>query len=195
MISRTRATVSSVLEVDGLPGHGSSSKDRCQLLKREYHSNVFDRLRQDSPKAACSISYVPTQVFPRRKQKSMHTCCCTLPLQCQIRRTLKVDVHWKASTERMRGDKDLQFCTYTCTDLTHVPLCCHFTTYYSFPGKKSVPELNDQPTYIYIYIFDERKEHAQKSTGMCVRSNRNCLTSTKTCLKSDRNMWQGSTIT
>jgi hypothetical protein len=55
MISGTRATVSSVWEVEGLPGWGSSSKDRRPLLKREYHSNVFDRLRQDSPKAACSI--------------------------------------------------------------------------------------------------------------------------------------------
>jgi len=77
MISRTRATVSSVWEVEGLPGRGSSSKDRRPLLKREYHSNAFDRLRQDSPKAACSISYVSAPVFPRRKQKSVHTRCCT----------------------------------------------------------------------------------------------------------------------
>jgi len=76
MISRTRATVSSVWEVDSLPGWGSSSKDRHPLLKREYHSNVFDRLRQDSPKATCSISYV-SALFPGRKQKSMHTHCCT----------------------------------------------------------------------------------------------------------------------
>ena len=47
----------------------------------------------------------------------------------------------------MRGDTDFWFCTYTCTELTYVPLCCHFATYYSFPGKKSVLELNDQPTY------------------------------------------------
>ena len=43
---------------------GSSSKDRRLLLKREYHSNVFDRLRQDSLKAACSISYVQHQFSP-----------------------------------------------------------------------------------------------------------------------------------
>ena len=48
MISRTRATVSSVWEVDGQNGRGSSSKDRRPLLKREYQSNVFDRPRQDS---------------------------------------------------------------------------------------------------------------------------------------------------
>ena len=77
MISPTRATVSSVWELESLPGRGSSSKDRHPLLKREYHSNVFDRLRQDSPNAACSISYVSTPVFPRRKQQSMHTRCCT----------------------------------------------------------------------------------------------------------------------
>ena len=77
IISRTCATVSSVWEVEGLPGWGSSSKDQCLLLKWEYHSNVFDRLRQDSPKAACSISYVSAPVFPRQKQKSLHTRCCT----------------------------------------------------------------------------------------------------------------------
>jgi len=76
-ISRTCATVSSVWEVEGLPGRGSSSKDLRPLLQREYHSNVFDRLRQDSPKAACSISYISAPVFTRRKQKSMHTRCCT----------------------------------------------------------------------------------------------------------------------
>jgi len=47
----------------------------------------------------------------------------------------------------MWGDTDLRFCTYTCIELPHVPLYCHFATYYSFPGKKSVLELNDQPTY------------------------------------------------
>ena len=52
-------------------------KDRRPLLKLEYHLNIFDRLMQDSPKAACSISYVSAPVFPRRKQKSMHTRCCT----------------------------------------------------------------------------------------------------------------------
>jgi len=75
MISRTRATVSLVWEVDGLPGWGSSSQDRRPFFKRKYHSNVFDRLRQDSQKAACSISYISAPVFPRRKQKLMHTCC------------------------------------------------------------------------------------------------------------------------
>jgi len=49
-----------------------------------------------------------------------------------------VDGHPRASTEQMWGDTDLQFCTYTCTELPRVPLCCHFTTYYSFPEKKSV---------------------------------------------------------
>jgi hypothetical protein len=62
-----------------------------------------------------------------------------------------VDVHPRASTERMWGDTDLRFCTYTCTELPHVPLCCHFATYYNFPEKNSVPELNDQPTYSFIW--------------------------------------------
>ena len=77
MISHTRATVSSVREVDGLPGRESSSKDWRPLLKWEYHSNVFDQLRQDSPKAAYSISYVSAPVFPRQKQKLMCTHCRT----------------------------------------------------------------------------------------------------------------------
>ena len=77
MISRTHATVSSVWEVEGLHGRVSSSKDRCPLLKWEYHSDVFDRHRQGSPKAACIILYVSTPVFPRRKQKLMHTRCFT----------------------------------------------------------------------------------------------------------------------
>jgi hypothetical protein len=77
MISRTHATVPSVWEVDCLPGRRSSSKNRRPLLKREYHSIVFDRLRQDSLNAACRISHVSAPHFPRRKQKSMHTHCCT----------------------------------------------------------------------------------------------------------------------
>jgi len=77
MISCTCAAVSSVWEVEFLPGRGSFSKDRRLLLKREYHSNVFDRLKKDSPKAACSISYVSAPVFPSRKQKSVHKPCCT----------------------------------------------------------------------------------------------------------------------
>jgi hypothetical protein len=83
MISRKRATVSSVWKVDGLPGRGSLLKEQRPLLKRDYHSNVLDRLRQDSPKAACSISYVSAQDFPRRKQKPTHTRCCTF--SCIVR--------------------------------------------------------------------------------------------------------------
>jgi len=150
MISRTRVTVSSVWEVDGLSGRGSFSKDRHPLLKWEYYLNVFDRLKQDSPKAACSISYISAPVFPRRKQKLMHTRCCTFSSIVRYK-TLHVDVHLKASTKRMWGDTNLWFCTYTCTELTRVPLCCHFATYYSFPAKISVPELNDQPTYMQLH--------------------------------------------
>ena len=96
MISRTRAMVSSMWEVDGLPGRRSSSKDRRPLSKREYHSNVCDRLRQDSPKATCSILYVSAPVFPRRKQKSTHTHCCTFPS------IVRCDAHCRQTfTERL----------------------------------------------------------------------------------------------
>jgi len=81
-----------------------------------------------------------------------------------------VDVHPRASTEGMQGDTNLRFCTYTCTELPRVPLCCHFATYCSFPEKKSVPEffpekksvpeLNDQPTYIKLQ-FLLHTEHNQ----------------------------------
>jgi hypothetical protein len=107
MISRTRATVSSVWEVEGLSVQGSSSKDRRLL--------------------------------------ATHTV---------------VDVHPRTSTERMKGDTDLRFCTYTCTDLPRVPLCCHFATYYKLPEKKSDPELNDQPTYFRIWLVKFEVEDA-----------------------------------
>ena len=145
MISRTRDTVSSVWEVEGLPGRGSSSKDRRPLLKREYNSNGFDRLRQDSPKAAYSISYVSAPVFPRRKQKSMHTRCCTFSSieKCDAhccRRSPK-GLH-RANVGRYRP-LVLHIHLYR---VSTVPLCCHFATYYNFLEKKSVPELNDLPT-------------------------------------------------
>jgi len=60
-------------------------------------------------------------------------------LHREMRRTLQVDVHLNASTERMRVDTDLEFCTCTCTELTRVPLCSHYAMYYSFPGKKISP--------------------------------------------------------
>ena len=61
-----------------------------------------------------------------------------------------VDVHPRASTERMRGDADLRFCTYTCTELSRVPLCCHFATYYNFPEKFS-PGIKLSAHVIRIY--------------------------------------------
>jgi hypothetical protein len=132
----TCATVSSVWEVDGLSGWGSSSKDRHTFLKWEYHSHVFDRLRQDSTKAACSISYVSAPVFPRQKQKLMHTGCWTFSSIVEVWRTLQVDVHLEASTERMRGDTGFRLCKYTCTELPPDLPCCQFAAYYRFPGKK-----------------------------------------------------------
>ena len=158
MISRTCATVSSVWEVDGLPGQGSSSKDQRPFLKWEYHSNVFDRLRQDSPKAACSISYISAPVFPRRKQIDAHTLLNFL-LHHEMWRTLQIDVHLQASTERMRGDTGFRLCKYTCTDLPPVlPFCC-FAAYNSFPEKKSVPELNDQPTCVFLWKLTIKGSH------------------------------------
>jgi len=69
-------------------------------------------------------------------------------LHREMRCTLQMDVHLEASTEQMWGDTGFQLCKYTCTELSPVLPCCHFTAYYSFPEKKSVPELNDQHTYV-----------------------------------------------
>ena len=72
-------------------------------------------------------------------------------LHREMRRTLQIDVHLKASTEQMRGDTDFRLCKYTCTELPPVLPCYHFAASYSFPEKKSVPELNDQPTYMKCF--------------------------------------------
>ena len=64
MISRTRATLSSVWEVEGLPGRGSSSKNRLPLLKREYHSNVFNRLRRTLRKLLAGFRTLQHQFSP-----------------------------------------------------------------------------------------------------------------------------------
>ena len=52
-------------------------KGSASTFERGIPLTIFDRLRQDSLKVACSISYVSEPVFPRQKQKSMHTRCCT----------------------------------------------------------------------------------------------------------------------
>jgi len=68
-------------------------------------------------------------------------------LHRELQHTLQIDVHLEASTEQMRGDTGFQLCKYTCTELPPVLPCYHFAAYYSFPEKKSVRELNDQPSY------------------------------------------------
>ena len=62
-----------------------------------------------------------------------------------------VDVHPRPSTERIWGDTDLWFCTYTCTELPCVPLCCHFATYYSYPEKKKSPGIK-WSAHVYTYL-------------------------------------------
>ena len=128
MIPRISTTVSSVWEVDGLTGLESSSKDRRPLLKRQYNSNVFNQLRLHSLKAACSISHVSAPVFQTETEIDAHT-LLHFPLYREMRRTLQVDVQWKASTEQMRRDTKLWSCTYTSIQLTHITLCCHLAKY------------------------------------------------------------------
>ena len=72
-----------------------------------------------------------------------------------MRRTLQIDVHLEASTEKMRGDTGFQLCKYIYTEMLPVLPCYHFAEYYSFPEKKSVSELNDQPSYVqYNRVHD-----------------------------------------
>ena len=75
MISRTRATVSSVWEVDSLSGRGSSSKDRRPFLKREYTQMSSIDLGRTLRKLLATFRTFQHQFSPRRKQKSMHTRC------------------------------------------------------------------------------------------------------------------------
>ena len=127
--------------------HESSSKDRCPLLKWEYHSNVFDRLRGALQKLLAAFRTFQHQFSPDRNRNQCTHAAALSPPSWNATNTV-VDIHPRASTEQMQGDTDLWFCTSTCTELPRVPPCCHFATYYNFPEKKSVPELNDQPTYM-----------------------------------------------
>jgi hypothetical protein len=148
MISLICATVSSVWEVDSLPGRGSSSKDRRPLLKWQYNSNVFNRLRQDSLKAACSISYISAPVFPRWKQKLMHTHAPELSPPSW-------DVTHTAGRCSLRGFHRANAGRYQLlvmqVHLHRVAICpalLPFRCILRLPQKKkSVPELNDQSSY------------------------------------------------
>ena len=135
--------------------HESSSKDRCPLLKWEYHSNVFDRLRGALQKLLAAFRTFQHQFSPDVNRNQCTHAAALSPPSWNATHTV-IDVYPRASTERMLGDTDLRFCTYNCTELLRVALCCHFATYYNFPEKKSVPELNDQPTYYWLlfYIID-----------------------------------------
>lgn len=55
-----------------------SSKDLRPLLKSEYHSDILCLLRKDSPKRDSGILKGSELVFPRWKQKSLHTYCWIL---------------------------------------------------------------------------------------------------------------------
>jgi len=73
-------------------------------------------------------------------------------LHCEMQHTLQVDIHQEASTEQMRGDTSFWLCKYTCTELLPVLPSYHFAAYYSFPPKKSILKLDDQSSYMNIFI-------------------------------------------
>ena len=147
MISRTRATVCSVWEVEGLPGRGAFQRIGVHFWNCiTIHMSSMD-LSRTLRKLLAAFRTFQHQFPPDRNRNQCTHAAVFSPPSWNATHTV-VDVHPRASTERMRGDTDLQFCTYTCTELPRVPLCCHFAMYYNFPEKKSVPELNDQPTYV-----------------------------------------------
>ena len=99
-----------------------------------------------------------------------------------MQHTLQVDVHWEASTEWMQGDNGFWLCKYTCWHLTRVLPCCHFAAYYSFPEKKkSVPELNDQSSYIFHLSLQHYSLQCHVTLGLhCFTSF--LTTSSSSCL-------------
>jgi len=147
MISRTHATVPSVWEADGLPGRGRLQRIGIHFWNGNTTQLSSIDLGRTLQKLLAAFRMFRSQISPDgNRNQCTHTAALSPPWDARHtagRRSLK------ASTERMRGDANLQFCTYTCRELTRFLLCCHFATCYSFPGKKSVLELNDQPTYIF----------------------------------------------
>ena len=151
MISRTCATVSSVWEVKACLGGVHLQRIGIHFWNgntTQMSSIDLGRTLRKLLAAFCTFQH---QFSPDRNRNQCTHAAALSPPSWNATHTV-VDVHPRASTERMLGDTDLRFCTYTCTELPLVPLCCHFATYYSFPEKKSVPELNDQPTYIWLHL-------------------------------------------
>ncbi|KAF0743508.1 serine/threonine-protein kinase fray2-like, partial [Aphis craccivora] len=73
IISRTRATVSFVLLVDGLTGRSLSLTDVLPSLNRLNHSKHVVRDRTSFSKACCKSSKVSLELFPYLKQNFTHT--------------------------------------------------------------------------------------------------------------------------
>ena len=145
MISRTRATVSSVWEVEGLTGRGVVFKGSASTFETGIPLKCLQSTYVGLSESCLQHFVRFSTVFLKRNRNQSTHAAALYPPSWNATITF-VDVHPRASTERMRGDTDFRFCTYTCTELPHVPLCCHFATYYNF-RKKTVSELNDQPTY------------------------------------------------
>ena len=145
MISRTRATVSSVWAVEGLPGRGG----RLQRIGVHYWNGNTTQMSsidfgRNLRKLHAAFRMFQHQFSPDRNRNQCTHAAALSPPSWNATHTV-VDVHPRVSTERMRGDTDLLFCTFTCTELPRVALCCLFIMYYNFPEKKSVPELNISP--------------------------------------------------
>jgi len=152
MISRTRAMFSSVWEVEGLPGGGRLHRIGVHFWNGNTKQMSWIDLGRTLRKLLAAFHTFQHQFSPDRNRNQCTHAAALSPPSWNAMHTV-VDVHLRASTEWMRGDTDLRFCTYTCTELPCVQLCCHFATYYNFPEKKSVPKLNDQPTYNMLIVF------------------------------------------
>ena len=122
-------------------------KDQHPLLKQEYHSNIFDRLRQDSPKAARSISYFSTS-FPQLKTEIDTHTLLHFPLQWDTMHTAgrrSVKGFHRANAERYRP-MVLHIYLHR-VDTCPTPLPLRYVLQY--PGKKTSPRINWS---VHVYL-------------------------------------------
>jgi hypothetical protein len=71
--ARTLPSISLFLLVDGRLGRSWHVTDARPSLKRRYHSKIWVRLMESSPKAILITYYVAVQVFPSFWQNAVHT--------------------------------------------------------------------------------------------------------------------------
>ena len=135
MISRTRATVSSVcVWWKACLGGGRLQRIGVHFWNGNTTQMSSIDLGRTLRKLLAAFRTFQHQFSPDGN-RNQYTHAAVLSLPSWNATHTVADVHPRASTERIRGDTDLRLCTYTCTELPRVPLFCHFATYYNFPEK------------------------------------------------------------